>query len=55
MIKTTDEICLSCEYSEKITGGKPACMYRVMEKKRRGCPVGLCDKYKKKAGRKRPL
>lgn len=50
MIKTTAKLCRKCRYSSINGQGckDVACMYIEYTKKRRGCPVGMCDKYEPK-------
>lgn len=55
MKKVTQEDCRKCKYSmqtslkgiERINGTsiRRICMYIVITNKRRGCPVGMCDKF----------
>ena len=52
MKKTSKEYCITCKYhiggdTEKSTS-RIACQYILKTGNRRGCPVGVCDKYEKK-------
>lgn len=50
MIKTTAKLCRKCKYSSINGQGcrDIACMYLEKTGKRRGCPVGMCDKHESK-------
>lgn len=54
MVKTSYSYCRKCKYSaihnankkgEEGTTQPTTCNYLLETKKRRGCPVGLCDKF----------
>lgn len=53
MQKTTRTLCQQCKYSLSV-GNSAGCKYSVtcayleVTGKRRGCEVGLCDKFKPK-------
>lgn len=52
MKKTSKEYCMECVYGCGHDGGQLlVCDYFLMTGKRRGCEVGVCDKFKK--GKKR--
>lgn len=54
MIKTSLEVCKSCKYGlYNGTNGGVICDYISMTKKRRNCPVGQCDKYEAKKGKRK--
>ena len=54
MIKTTPKLCRKCKYSSINGQGcrDIACMYIEYTRQRRGCPVGMCDKYEPKKRKK---
>lgn len=52
MVKTSTKYCRKCRYSWKHSNTEIICGYIVETKMRRGCPVGMCDKYEP-VGRKR--
>lgn len=43
--RTSTKLCKSCRYSGKLSTTQICCEYILIEKKRRGCPLGWCDKY----------
>ena len=58
MRKTTREFCQKCKYSISngaTTGSKYSvtCGYFEKTEKRRGCPVGWCDKFEPKVKRRK--
>lgn len=54
MIQTTGKICQKCKYilTNGHSGKDMTCMYLEITGKRRGCPVGWCDKYEPKKKRR---
>lgn len=50
--KTSKALCKTCKYSIWM-GQEVGCYYIVITKKRRGCPIGWCDKYSKGKTRRR--
>ena len=54
MTKTSTKYCRKCKYSWKHSDTDIIYGYIVDTKMRRGCPVGMCDKFEKK-GRKRKV
>ena len=52
MTKTSVKYCRKCIYSYKHSQTEIMCGYYLQTRLRRGCPVGMCDKFEKK-GRKR--
>ena len=59
MKKTSTEYCIECKYhfggDQKQSGSRVCCEYILKTGKRRGCPVGLCDKFKKKDGKEKNI
>lgn len=50
MMKVTNDkssICWTCAYHHNETSCTCHCMYYIATNQRRGCPVGMCDKYEK--------
>ena len=58
MKPTSTEYCIKCKYhlggDERSAGSRVSCQYILMTGKRRGCPVGMCNKFKKKTGKEKP-
>ena len=53
MIKTSIKYCRKCKYSYKHNQTEIMCGYYLQTRSRRGCPVGMCDKFEKKGRKKR--
>lgn len=49
MRKTSEKLCLSCEYGKTFPLHGKYCDRLLMTGETRNCPVGKCDKYKPKA------
>lgn len=47
MVKTSMAYCASCRFMTPISDTKVACDYIGYTGKRRGCPLGYCDKYER--------
>ncbi len=54
MTKTSVKYCRKCKYSYNQSQTEIMCGYYSKTGLRRGCPVGMCDKFEKK-GRKRKV
>ena len=54
MTKTSIKYCRKCKYAYKHNQTEIMCGYYLQTRLRRGCPVGMCDKFEKK-GRKRKV
>lgn len=53
MLDTTNkEICKSCHYGKKLMP-YIVCDFFLMTGKRRGCSIGVCDKYKPIDGKRK--
>ena len=55
MVNTSDEYCRQCEYHYGGDNAIISCDYLLKTGKRRKCPVGKCDKFKKKTNTKREI
>ena len=57
MVKTTTEYCMKCKYhfggDHKQSSSRVCCDYILKTGKRRGCPVGKCDKFVKSDGKEK--
>lgn len=54
MIETSLKLCKSCKYGlYNGTNGGVICDYIGVTKHSRKCPVGKCDKYQPKKGKKK--
>lgn len=55
MRKTTPALCRKCIHSTNasIVGAIPICNYLLDTGKRRGCPLGVCDKFEQGRRRKK--
>ena len=54
MVKTNKKMCEKCIHSWKGNKQDPMCHYILDTGKRRGCPVGWCNKFEqRKRGRKK--
>ena len=53
MTKTSIKYCRKCIYSYKHSQTEIMCGYYLQTRLRRGCPVGMCDKFEKKGRKKR--
>lgn len=53
MTKTSVKYCRKCIYSYKHSQTEIMCGYYLQTRLRRGCPVGMCDKFEKKGRKKR--
>ena len=53
MRKATQSLCKTCKYSVGFGAGTVCCDYLNKARKSRGCSVGECDKYERKARRKK--
>ena len=51
MTKTSVKYCRKCKYSYKHNQTEIMCGYYLQTRLRRGCPVGMCDKFEKKGRR----
>lgn len=45
MTKTSVKYCRKCIYSYKHSQTEIMCGYYLQTRLRRGCPVGMCDKF----------
>ena len=52
MTKASVKYCRKCKYAYKHNQTEVMCGYYLQTRLRRGCPVGMCDKFEKK-GRKK--
>lgn len=53
MTKTSAKYCRKCIYSYKHSQTEVMCGYYSQTGLRRGCPVGMCDKFEKRGRKKR--
>lgn len=53
MTKTSVKYCRKCKYSYKHNQTEIMCGYYLQTRSRRGCPVGMCDKFEKKGRKER--
>lgn len=53
MHETSVKLCKTCVYGVTFVEGYNACDYMGKTGQRRGCPLGLCNKYKKRGGRRK--
>lgn len=53
MIKTSIKYYRKCIYSYKHSQTEVMCGYYSQTGLRRGCPVGMCDKFEKRGRKKR--
>lgn len=45
MVETSPRYCKKCKYAYKHNNSEVVCGYILETKKRRNCPVGMCDKF----------
>lgn len=55
LTKTSPSYCGRCIYHDKSGDQKGFCTYLLDTGKRRGCPIGYCDKFEQKNGRRRKV
>lgn len=53
MTKTSVKYCRKCKYAYKNNQTEVMCGYYLQTRLRRGCPVGMCDKFEKRGRKKR--